>query len=210
MGARWTRQQELTLLQGVGVYGVSWLEARVGDSYDWPNAPTGRSAKALYAKARRLYGAGGLTRGAYSLREISQRSGYSVSQLRRAMEVLHQKWKRTRDTRGPYLIYEDQVEELLDWLKGDCWSKRLRLYRCQWCGSTDRPHKGVGLCGRCYARWGKRLRRVGLPTGLAGLIEWVRAELARTGSVVARVALGELERGWACREVVFYDLLEAR
>lgn len=209
MGKRWTKKEEQVLLQGAGVYGVGWFQLRVGDSYEWEGAPAGRSAAALYSKARRLYGGGGLTRGAYSLRAVALKSGYSYSQIRRAMEALGQKWKRTRNTRGSYLIYEEQVDDLMEWLKKDCWAKSSRLYCCAWCSTESRPHKAVGLCVRCYARWAKRLERARMPIRIEELAERVRCWAQETGALVGLVAGKELDRKRACREIVLIDLLRA-
>lgn len=161
-GRRWTKQEEQALLHGVGIYGVSWFQNHTGDGCDWPGAPKGRTRQAVYHKARRLYGAGGLTRGVYTLRRLSRETGYGVSHFRRAMRACAQKWKRT-SPRGRFLICEDQADELIAWLRGDYWGKRHRLYNCSWCGSLSRVHYAQGLCLRCYQRYTRRLSRAGLP-----------------------------------------------
>lgn len=96
----WSKKEEYTLLQGVSIYGLEWFSRK-----------TGRSLPAVKAKALRLYGKGGLTRGAFSLAEASTKSGYTVRQLQQGMRALHQKWKRT-SPRGSFLIYEEQLEDL--------------------------------------------------------------------------------------------------
>src|SRR5512147_845390 len=117
-GRKWTKREEQALLHGVGVYGVAWFQKNTGDGLDWPAAPKGRTRKAIYAKARRLYGPGGLSRGSYTLRRLVRETGYGVSHFFRAMRACAQKWKRT-SPRGRYLICEDQAEELLAWLRQD-------------------------------------------------------------------------------------------
>lgn len=161
-GRRWSKREEQALLHGVGIYGVAWFQKNTGNGLDWPEAPAGRTRRAVYAKAWRLYGRGGFSRGVYTLRRLVRESGYGVSHLRRAMRACAQKWKRT-SPRGRYLICEDQADELLSWLRGDYWGKRHHLYNCSWCGSTQRGHYAQGLCQRCYQRYIRRLYRAGLP-----------------------------------------------
>lgn len=172
-GVRWTKKQEQALLQGVGVYGLAWFRKHGGNSFEWPNGPRGRTLYAVYSKARRMYGTGGLTRGAYSIRRIMNTSGYSLTQIRRAMRALAQKWKRLTP-RGAYLIYEEQYEDLVQWLGTDYWAKHHRLYNCLWCHETRFVHKGKGLCMRCYRRYVKSLERADLPRENKELLALVR------------------------------------
>ena len=130
---------------------------------DWPNAAEHRSLDAIYAKARREFGPGGLTRGAYTLRELMERTTYSRSQLMRAREALGQKWKRLGKG-GDHIITEEQSEELTDWLRHDYWDKSQRLYCCLACQTDRRPAYGLGLCNRCYHRYRRTCIRLGLPT----------------------------------------------
>jgi len=120
MAKRWTESEEQALLQGIGVYGIAWFRKNSGNSYDWPNALQGRTADACYSKARRMFGGGGLTRGSYSIEKIIRITGYSKTQIRRAMRALMQKWKRLSPT-GSYLIYEEQFQDLVEWLSDDYW-----------------------------------------------------------------------------------------
>ena len=163
MASRWTKTGKQSLLQGTGIYGISWFRKSGGNSYDWPNAPKGRSAAACYSQARRLFGGGGLSRGSYSVSEIVRKTGYSKTHIRRAMRALAQKWKRL-SPRGSYLIYEEQYLDIIDWLMKDYWAPIHRLYNCIWCHRTNYPHEGKGLCSRCYQRYMQRLRRMGLPS----------------------------------------------
>lgn len=149
--SRWSKKETNTLLQGASIYGQEWFVRR-----------TGRSLAAIRARARRLYGPGGLSRGSMSLREASRRTGYHETQLRRAQAACRQKWKRT-SARGRYLIHEEQLEELVDWLVGDYWCATHRLYGCAWCSTVTRSHYALGLCARCYARYHQAIRRRGWP-----------------------------------------------
>lgn len=163
MARRWTKEEKQALLQGVGVYGIAWFKKHGGNAYDWPNALEGRSAAACYSQARRLFGSGGLSRGSYSVNEIIKKTGYSKTHIRRAMKALAQKWKRL-SPKGSYLIYEEQYMDIIGWLMTDYWAPIHRLYNCIWCHQTSYPHKGKGLCLRCYRRYIRRLRRMGMPS----------------------------------------------
>lgn len=152
---RWTKSEEAILWNGAGAAGLVWFVRRLR-----------RSPAAVRAKARRLYGPGGLARGYYSVRRLIRDTGYSRTHLRRAMHALDQRWVRM-STRGAYLVTEDQRDDLVAWLRADYWSKRHRLYACAWCGQRGAPHARWGLCARCSSRYASRLRRAGLPSGKA-------------------------------------------
>lgn len=172
MAKEWAKREEMALFQGAGVYGFAWFESHTGDSYDWENAPKGRSRDAVKAKARRLYQSG-ITRGSYTLNQICKKTGYDKKQVRRAMVALAQKWKRT-SPHGSFLIYEEQVEDIIQWLKTDYWATKHRLYNCLWCGTEKRPHRSAGLCQRCYYKYTQKLFRAGLPIGAKGLLGVLR------------------------------------
>lgn len=190
-GKHWSKSDENNLIQGAGVYGINWFKKKTGDSYDpkdWPGAAKGRSTDAIYAKARELLGKGGLTRGSYSLTQICELTGYSRSQILRAREALAQKWKRT-SAKGSYLVYEDQMLEIISWLRQDHWSKKHNLYSCLWCATDTRDHYQQGLCKRCFEKYAKRLKRLGMPVGSDALRK-------RLGDVSERLER-QLSRGLA-------------
>ncbi len=161
-GIHWSKAQEYTLLQGAGIYGLNWFKSKTGDSSNWPGADKGRSRDSIYAKALRFTGPGGLTRGSYTLKSACDKTGYTKTQFFRAREALAQKWKRT-SPKGSYLIYEEQLDDLIQWLQKDYWSKKHRLYACLWCGTEDRIHFKQGLCKLCFDRYSHCLMRFGLP-----------------------------------------------
>jgi len=201
MTKRWTKQEERTLLQGIGVYGLSWFRAHCGDANNWPNVLGGRSIHAVYAKARRLYGQGGLTRGSYTVTQIVQSTGYSRTQVLRAMRALAQKWKRLSPN-GAYLIHEDQYDDLTHWLGKDYWSKKHRLYNCLWCHQHSREHEAKGLCLQCYSRYVKTLERQQLPIDNKALLELVRERVSDNQKIVL-----QLTRGRALPEPVIQCLI---
>jgi hypothetical protein len=194
MARPWSKAEVQAFLDGVGTAGISWLRFRGGAPYSWPNAPKRRSRAAVYAKARRLYGGGGIARGSYAIAAICRTTGYSRTHLRRAMSALAQKWRRT-SPRGRYIVYEDQLEELTAWLAHDYWSKTHRLHVCLWCGLAKRPHGGQGLCVRCYQRYTRALSRAGLPRAPEALCAHLKAaerptELAGWPTVDRALQLG--------------------
>lgn len=191
----WTKHEEYTIFQGVGIYGLDWFRRK-----------TGRSLDAVQAKARRMYGPGGLTRGSYSLREAVEKTGYHASQLRRAMQALRQKWKRT-SPRGSFLIYEEQLEELVQWLKKDYWNIRHRLYGCLWCDTETRAHYALGLCQKCYIRYTQRLHRGQLPLQCEDLLEAVRLRF-ESGTRLLQEIEKRLGRGQALPEQALILLLQ--
>ena len=150
------------MLNGIGSYGIRWLQRHTAAPHDYPNAPQVRSRSAINAKVQREFG-GGLTRGALTLRAVQNNTGYSRSQLLRARDALKQKWKRLQRG-GDYIITEEQVDEILVWLTHDYWDKSARLYCCLGCQTEKRPPFGRGLCSRCYHRYRRRCIHLGLPT----------------------------------------------
>ena len=168
MAKRWGKKSVKALFEGIGSYGLAWFQQRTDAAHSYPNAPQKRSRQAVENKALREWGPGGLTRGAYSLRELIERTGYSRTQLLRGRDALRQKWKRF-GPRGNFLVSEEQIEEILEWLKHDYWTVEHRLYCCRLCTSEKKPHYGLGLCRKCYWRYRRNLKKRGLPTTVEGL-----------------------------------------
>lgn len=173
MAQKWSKKNKYTLLQGVGAYGYNWFCRNVGNSTN-KAIEAGRSIDAIRAQAYRLFGSGSITKGAYSLRQCSELTGYTYIQLRRAMHAVNQKWKRT-SKHGTYIITEDQLWELVEWLKHDYWCIKYRRYNCSWCTTDVRAHYSLGLCKRCFFTYYKRLERAGLPTNRKHLLKLVNA-----------------------------------
>jgi len=161
---RWTKQEARQLLLGAGAFGISWLQAQTGPGHDWPNAPEHRSYQAIKDKARHM-GLGGFTRGAMSLAGMIRATGYTKTQLCRAMGALAQKWKRT-GPQGDYLITDDQIDEIIEWLRHDFWCKCKHLYACLWCSGQRRPHRAMGLCESCFWKHRKLCLVLRVPSGV--------------------------------------------
>jgi len=166
-GRRWSNKELRALLTGIGAYGIKWFQKRTDAPNDWPNAPDHRSLYAIKAAARRHCGPGGLTRGSYTLHHVMQATNYSRTQILRARDALGHKWKRMR-VRGNYIITEEQVDEMVEWLKHDYWDKDQHLYCCLGCQTEKRTAFGLGLCGRCYWRYRRLCVRLDVPTSPKG------------------------------------------
>lgn len=196
---RWTHRELMGLTDGAGRYSLDQLRQRAGPPHDWPNAPTRRSRRAIYGQFRRLHGEGGLTRGAYTLDRLIETTGYSRSHFLRAQRALRQQWRRLTP-RGPWLILEDQAEEIIAWLRVDHWSKAKRLDGCVWCSTTAVPMHALGLCRRDYLRYRRVCRGLGIPLSLKAQAELVAAtggsvELVKRlgrGLALARESLVEI------------------
>jgi len=162
MADRWSEKSLRTLFHGVGSYGIQWFrnQTKTADG-------SLRSRQAIYAAARRLYGLGGLTRGAWTLRRFIEHTGYQRTHLFRARSALRQKWKRLGPG-GAYLITEEQKDEIVEWLKHDYWSAQKRLYCCLACHTEVKPHYSYGLCRRCYFKYRRYCVRNDLPVTLGG------------------------------------------
>ena len=207
MARHWTKRERRTLLQGASVNGLAWFATRTGDSHDWPNAPKGRSRHSIYAQASRSHGAGGLTRGAYTLRRVCEITGYATTQIRRAQAALGQKWKKT-GRHGSYLIRDEQLKEIAQWLQNDYWCKHLRLYNCLWCGTEDREHYSGGLCRSCHQRYKTRLNHCGLPGRRHDLLAVVRRWLRRLRTVAMAGMERQLIRKRALTEQMLRQLIQ--
>jgi hypothetical protein len=79
--------------------------------------------------------------------------------------------------KGVYLLTDEQVEDILEWLKHDFWSKALRLYACVWCGTQTKPHKGAGLCSSCYWKHRRYCAAQGIPESVEAQCVWVEQAL---------------------------------
>ncbi len=155
---RWTRDQELGLLNHLGVAGQAKLQRK-----------TGRSPHAIRSKAWRDLGTASLTRGTYSLRAATRDTGFTKTQLFRAQHALRQRWHRTQ-AGGRFMISLHQLDELVEWLKTDYWSACHALYGCVWCTTEARAMEASGLCARCYHQYRRQCLAAELPTTQTGLL----------------------------------------
>lgn len=180
---RWTHEQRQSLLLGVGTYGLEWLKRNSGN----------RSRKAIYDQMHDLWGKGGLTRGSYPLQKVIDETSYNREQLIRAGKALQQRWART-SKRGTFLLTEDQIEQIVAWLRKDYWCSKLCLYGCVRCGTIQRRPHGFGCCERCYFVLRRLALSVGLPFSITKLHGYVL----------------ELQKLYSGPDRDFLDLLEAR
>ena len=167
--AKWTKAEEKALLDGVGYVGWKQLIRKCG----------GRSKEAISKKTLRAFGTEGITRGAYSLAQAQEETGYSRTQLIRASKALNQRWARTAKG-GSYLINAEQLEDLVIWLRHDYWCKPLELYGCVDCGTSTKPHYSFGACLSCYKRLKRYAHKLGLPftaESLLALLKGLRLDM---------------------------------
>lgn len=182
LASDWTNKQLKALLDNIGVAGWSVLQRKTG----------GRSKAAIYSAIQKHFGGGGITRGTYQLEEAMAETGYSRTQLQRAARALNQRWLRTKK-RGAWLITGEQLEDMVDWLRVDYWSKPLELYCCLQCGTTARPHHRAGLCLRCFWRFRRAAAKAGVPGTVPKLQEWVQSmgiSTFRTQRIVVNLEAG--------------------
>lgn len=188
----WGKRERLDLLTGVGAYGWIWFRQRF----------PGRTMAALRSKLKREVGSSSFTRGAYTRAAVAHQTGYSIEQLKRAQEALGQKWHRLSAI-GPYIITEEQVEDLCRWLRHDYWSVRHHRYSCCWCAAADQPPFALGFCQRCYWAYRRLCARLLLPSDLRrqlGMVRFLRQGLpddTLLSRLEARLAKGVgLDRPW--------------
>lgn len=207
MAERWTPQQTKGLLDGVGSFGWTVLQKRAGHSV--PTDAEYRSRDAVRAKMRREF-SGGITRGSYSLEQVCEETGYHRTQLKRAMKALGQRWTRT-GRGGTFLISAEQVEEMVAWLAHDFWSIQHGLYCCLRCGTESKPHRCMGLCGRCYRKLRRYAKKLGLLFTTRGLLEVATRARAVVGAehFLDRL-VASLEKGHAPSKQELKELAEMR
>lgn len=94
----------------------------------------------------------------YNLQGLSDSTGYDPDQIKRAREALGQKWERKRagryakdESATRFVINETQANDIIEFLGSEWGPSKMKLKACTKCGETERPHKGYGLCTRCYA-----------------------------------------------------------
>jgi hypothetical protein len=196
---RWSAEDDRTLIEGAGAFALKWFYNRLKRE-----GKLARTRLALYHRAAKLW-TGGLRRGVYSFRQLQLETGYHPDQIRRAQDALNQRFKRL-SPRGPYLVSYQQRQDLLAWLANDYWSRPLRLYNCVWCYKRDKPHKGCGMCARCYMAHRRFCQREGLPYDLEELQLAIAQSPIRPG---LRAMLCErLDRGWALERDILQRLVK--
>lgn len=170
---RWTREADQILHDAIGSFGWTFLQRKL------PKGPDGKPPTLHSIDWRiRYLGYGGIRRGTYTLHELERKTGYSRTQLMRAANALKQRWKRTK-AKGVYLILEEQVEDMIAWLKNDYWCVRLRLYACTECGENTNPPMWLGQCTKCYPKNRYYAKIHGIPTSAKQLIPFIEALRAK-------------------------------
>ena len=150
---RWTEEEErkLPFLWSLGLPGAA--------------RALGRSLHSVQFHATRM-GLGSPARGALSLDQAAEYTGYYPRSLMRAAHALGMRLRRcpARDARdldrrrARFAIDEEQAERLAAWLADQARPTSNRLGpdgphpACVDCGETGEIHAGRGLCQRCYSR----------------------------------------------------------
>jgi len=156
----WTKKEETWLIS----YWVYKSPEKIAEKL-------GRSVGAVKKKMYKLTGSANTGRGLESIHSLSERTGYFEYQIRRAIKHLRVKPVKVGGPVG-YQLKDYQVEQILQWLtETDLDEERLRKIRlkdqglwskkfteCRDCGTTERPHYGLGLCRPCWNRftWKRR------------------------------------------------------
>lgn len=185
MSRRWTKAEDLLLLNSMGCRGTAWFVRRLK-----------RSASSINNRVARLTGDGSLRRGMYSVKRACEESGYTRSQLWRAQRALNQQWRRT-GPRGAFLITEDQYMALVEWLRVDYWSKAKGRYSCLGCGTDTLPHRARGLCRRCFEKYRRQCYREGLPFAIRAQVGLLEGAISIKSDGVLESELRRAKRGWA-------------
>lgn len=140
----WSKVEEMLLLKNVGHSSIFELMELL------PN----RTRASIESRCRRL--GFSPTQGTYTRCGIERETGYDWRQIRRARDAIGQAWKRYGVRK--YIISEEQVDEIIDWLKNETrkWSKQWDLDACRKCGASGTSererHSGDGLCKQCWDR----------------------------------------------------------
>jgi hypothetical protein len=101
------------------------------------------------------------------------------------------------------LVTDEQLEEIVLWLRHDYWCVRHRLHFCLWCGTREHASYAAGLCGPCYFQYRRLCLRLGLPTTLEAQRELVteRTVAAVVQNLISGRALSMGQLGQLAREV---------
>lgn len=134
----WSKSEEMLLVKNVGHLSI----------FELMDLLPGRTRSSIESRCRRL----GFTptQGTFTRCGIERETGYDWRQIKRARDAIGQVWKRYGVRK--YIVTEDQVQEITDWLRDEKrkWSKRWNLDCCVQCGTsglTERErHSGDGLC----------------------------------------------------------------
>jgi hypothetical protein len=142
----------------------------------------GRTPQAITERAKKLH-LGTQNRGTKTMQQIRRESGYELSRLWAAVDILglviHRGLRMDpRQTKAThrFAVSEEQEAAILQFLGTQLDGRRLFSYRgtrtqngvwgvglkppaCLSCGTSARPHCARGCCANCYARQRKRAKR---------------------------------------------------
>lgn len=166
----WTREEVHKLIYEWGLKDLEALGTMLG-----------RTAQAIAERARKLK-LGPPARSSKTMNQVARESGYSLSRLWNAVELLRLDIRRRRrmDPRQPrrthhFDVSVDQEVAILNFLRkqpdglrlfgttkgktrNGVWGIGKKPPACLRCRTKKRPHCARGLCDNCYA-WQRRRRR---------------------------------------------------
>jgi hypothetical protein len=155
-GKRWTKKDDATIVYRWGFMHPSRIAKMLG-----------RTEAACKGRVYLLLGTKRMNRGGYSVRSLSEETGYHYTQIRKAIKALNmehrvrqqgqpsesgqtskRRWGKAWDNRT-WLITYDQAERITNWLRDEKtpWSHKHEC--CIKCGTTKRKHYSKGLCYKC-------------------------------------------------------------
>lgn len=150
--------------------------------YNWGEKPLiimarklGRTPWAVLVHGSRNLKLGTMHRGTWSLRMLSDHSGFSVEKIKNAIEKLGIVVRRShtgaqalkgRKRSRRRALTEDQAEALIDYMLDNpqiyrdepgakrttrgVWGVGSKPAYCVKCGTTEKPHEAKGFCTSCY------------------------------------------------------------
>ena len=152
-GARWTKEDDAMLIKKWGIRHPAAIAKILG--------------RTLPATKRRAYivcGTKKMNRGGYSVRSLSEETGYHYTQIKKAILALgfearvrqkgkyssksERRWGKTWDNRT-WLINDSQAEKIVDWLAKDEYSEEYLLHFKAKGEKLDRWAKKHDCCIDC-------------------------------------------------------------
>ena len=163
----WTKAEDSHLIYFWGARTVDRLSKDLG-----------RTIGACKKRMLKLTGSRSVKRGRITQAGLARETGYSISQIKRATRALgidkkidrtgsyNKDNKRGWDNRA-WLISDRHKREILEWLRQEtkvgpkkwCRGDHGEFSACKVCGTDEIPHKGKGMCRRCYSRLLQRERK---------------------------------------------------
>ena len=158
---RWTKKEENLLVFYWGEKSREWIAKKLD-----------RTIAACTKRMLELTGSRSIKRGRWTQRQLAEHCGFQIRQIVWAVKRLQlnvrqppkkrtdkqAKKKRPWDN-SAWLINDEQADQIIYWLTRPRWERTNTYPCCTECGTSERPHRGKGLCGRCDGRLRARRKR---------------------------------------------------